>query len=437
MGHNGSEPTLRCRYYGAHGVRKQCGQSEIVNRNHLPGWVNMLIDRIADAPMSPVGRLAARRLGRPAPRGSVPVTVFEPKPIRVLIAPVNYSGQGRAWAEALEASDSRISAKNMAVEVPGGFAFTSDLEIPVGTYHNDRDWQQRQFQAAVDATHVLIEAEEPPFGRLMGRSVEQQAAALLDRGVDVAYLAHGTDVRLPSRHSADNPWSSFHDPSLYLPRAEALALRNIRLLEQSGRPLFVSTPDLLIDIPSAHWCPVTVDLARWSVGRERRPKGVPLRVVHSPSNPVLKGTPLILPTLEKLSQEGIIEFRLVQGIPSTEMPRIFAESDVMLDQFRAGSYGVAACEAMASGCVVVGQISAQVKKAVHGLSGLSLPLIPANADTLEQQLRALAADSTFAEKQQKSLSFVRHVHDGRMAARVLSKNWLYRAHEKREQRCTP
>src|SRR5690349_8170358 len=98
--------------------------------------------------MSPIGRLAARRLGAPAPAGAVAATVFDDRPTRVLIAPVNYSGQGREWARALEAADPSISARNMAVDVPGGFAFDADLVVPVGTYHNGAEWQQRQFEAA-------------------------------------------------------------------------------------------------------------------------------------------------------------------------------------------------------------------------------------------------------------------------------------------------
>ncbi|GAB2552308.1 hypothetical protein [Leucobacter ruminantium] len=398
-----------------------------MDRNRLPGWANKVIDSIADAPMSPLGRLAARRLGRPEPRGSVGVTEFDLRvPTRLLIAPVNYAAQGRAWAESLERASGCISARNMAVTMPGGFAFESDLLVPTGTYHNDADWQRRQFDAvAENATHVLIEAEEPPFGRLMGRSVERQAEALLDRGVDVAYLAHGTDARLPSRHRELSEWSYYRDESVYLPRLEDVAARNIELLQSSARKLFVSTPDLLLDVPQAAWCPVSVDTARWAApARPPRDHSAPLRVVHAPSNPVLKGTPLIMPTLEKLAAEGVIEFRIIQGVPSAEMPALFAESDVLLDQFRLGSYGVAACESMAAGCAVVGQVSAQVREAVAAASGRELPIVEANPDTLEAVLRELAADPEFDALSRTGLEFVREVHDGRMAAGVLREHWL-------------
>ncbi|PVE92210.1 hypothetical protein [Microbacterium sp. TPD7012] len=398
-------------------------RSALVNRYRLPGWINSLIDRIADAPMSPIGRIAARRMGAPAPAGAVPATEFDDKPIRVLITPMNYSGQGRAWARALEAADPSISARNTAVDVPGGFSFDADLVVPVGTYHNGAEWQQREFEAASRATHVLIEAEEPPFGRMLSRSVAAQAEALLDRGVDVAFLAHGTDVRLPSRHMTDNPWSHYGDPDIYAPRAEVLAARNIRLLTESGRPLFVSTPDLLEDLPSAGWCPVVVDPSRWAAAPRSGSDG-PLRVTHVPSVSAVKGTQLILPALEKLAEEGVIDLRLVQGVPSAEMPAVFATADVVIDQVRIGSYGVAACEAMAAGCIVVGHVADRVRGEVERRTGLALPVVESDPPSIEETLRRLAALPDRSAIIRAGIDFVRHVHDGRMAAAVLTDEWI-------------
>lgn len=403
----------------------------MVNRNRLPRWINAAIDAIADAPMSPIGSLAARRLGRPVPAGTVGATRFDDRPVRVLITPVNYSGQAHEWSRALEASASGISARSAAVDVPGGFSFDADLEIPVATYHNDPDWQHQQFEAAASATHVLIEAEEPPFGRMLGRSVEAQAHALLERGVDVAYLAHGTDVRLPSRHRRLNPWSHYDDPSIYTPRLETLAARNIALLERSGRPLFVSTPDLLADVPAAAWCPVVVDPERWHAERAVETPDGRLRVAHAPSVGAVKGTELILPALTALHDEGVIELELVRGVPSAQMPAVFARADVVIDQLRIGSYGVAACEAMAAGCIVAGHVTADVRALIAERTGLELPIVEATPDTIDEVLRALAADVDRATLRERGREFVRDVHDGRRAAAVLREHWIDRTDDRK------
>ncbi len=398
----------------------------MVNRNALPRWLNAGIDAIADAPTSVIGRLAARRLGAPAARGSVPATHFADRPRRVLIAPVNYSGQATAWARALERADPALSARSMAVDVPGGFSFAADLVVPVSTYHNDRDWQERQRAAAYTATHLLVEAEEPPFGRLLGRSVRAQVDDVIAAGVDVAFLAHGTDVRLPSRHLASTEWSPYHHPSLYVPRAETLAARNIAYLADTRRPVFVSTPDLLVDVPWARWCPVVVDPQRWAAP-PREPSDR-LRVAHAPSVGPVKGTDLLLPALRRLEADGVIELELVQGVASADMPAVFARADVVVDQVRLGSYGVAACEALAAGCVVVGRLSDQVRETVQAQTGSAPPIVQADPRILEDVLRELAG-SDLAELRAEGIRFVQRVHDGSLSARILRENWIA-PHEK-------
>lgn len=400
--------------------------ARIMNRHRLPRWINALVDKIADSPDSLVGRLAARRMGTPT-IGSIQSTQFDDRPVRVLIAPVNYSGQGAAWARALEAADRSISARNMAIDVPDGFAFAADLIVPVATYHNDPDWQRRQLQAALGATHVLIEAEEPPFGRLLGRSAAAQARALSEGGVNVAYLAHGADVRLPSRHRTSNPWSHFDDPAVYAPRLETLARRNIDMLSASGQPVFVSTPDLLADLPQAIWCPVSVDPVRWGSAVRSRRRG-PLRVAHAPSVGPVKGTNLILPGLERLADEGVIRLDLIRGVPSAQIPARFAAADVVIDQMRIGSYGVAACEAMAAGCTVVGHVSLAVRDDIKARTGLTLPIVEATPESIETVLRQLSAQEDLTRSGEDGAAFVRSVHDGRMAAETLLSNWIRPVH---------
>lgn len=399
-----------------------------IERTSLPRWINGIIEWVADHPMSIPGRLAALRLGRPPRDVTVPVTEFVDRPTRVLIAPVNYSAQATEWARALERRSDAVSARSMAVHVPGGFDFAVDAEIPVPTYHNDRRWQRRQFTAvARGATHVLVEAQEPPFGRLMGRDVEKQVTALLASGVDVAFMCHGTDIRLPSRHLTRTEWSMFSDPSVYIDRQEKLAARNRALLDRLGRPVFVSTPDLLADVPSALWCPVVVDVTRWQRSEpEPVRRGGPLRVAHAPSSSVVKGTAQIMPTLERLQEEGVIDLTLVRNTPTAMMPAVFQNADVVVDQFRIGSYGVAACEAMAAGCVVVGHVIEDVRQHVERVTSRPLPIVEATPATLAEALRRLAADGELrAAIAARGAEFVRAVHDGRFSSAVLDEHWLH------------
>ncbi len=96
----------------------------------------------------------------------------------------------------------------------------------------------------------------------------------------------------------------------------------------------------------------------------------------------MKGTQLIAPVLERLAERGTIDFRYVEGVAAADMPALYGEADIVLDQFRIGSYGVAACEAMAAGRVVVGHVSPAVRSHVLRATGLELPIVEATPDSL-------------------------------------------------------
>ncbi len=270
----------------------------------------------------------------------------------------------------------------------------------------------------------MIEALRPLFGRLYLRDVEAEAAALAERGVSVALMCHGTDVRLPSRHRSATPWSPFHGAELGRDRREILARRNAALVARLSLPTFVSTPDLLSDVPSARWCPVVVDLGRWSAPPRATAPRRPV-VAHVPSLASVKGTELIRPALRGLHEAGVIEYREASGVPPERMPELWAEADIVLDQFRLGSYGVAACEAMAAGAVVVGHVTEPVRRTVLDETGYVLPIVEATPETVGAVVRDLATDpGRRAEVAAEQLAFVQAVHDGRTSAEVLLQHWI-------------
>ena len=85
-------------------------------------------------------------------------------------------------------------------------------------------------------------------------------------------VAHGTDVRHPDRHGDLEPDSPFRALD-----AEVVTLRQrhadrVAELMTDHDWAFVSTPDLLLDVPAAQWLPVVVDsgaLAGPAVGAAR------------------------------------------------------------------------------------------------------------------------------------------------------------------------
>src|SRR5690606_25985612 len=130
-------------------------------------------------------------------------------------------------------------------------------------------------------------------------------------------------------------------------------------------------------------------------------------VVHAPSQKWMKGTDRIEPMLRRLDAEGVIEYRQIVGVPHAQMPALYADADVVLDQFLLGSYGVAACEAMASGRLVVSHVDARTRETVREQTGRELPIVEATVDSLETVLRDVAKNpDDFAHLGQAGPGFV-------------------------------
>jgi hypothetical protein len=355
-----------------------------------------------------------------------PATADLSKPIRLFIAPANYAGQGFRWARAVEANP-LVSARNMVYAEINPFGYDVDYPVRWRTVTHSRKWQKKHLEAlTTDFTHVLIEAEFPPLGGMFHENVRAQVSALRDRGVSVAMVSHGSDIRLPSRHRESEPWSPFmNDDWVRVEEIEEAVMKNREILDDTNAPTFVSTPGLLPDVPYAHLLPVVIDPMMWKSGNKplRRKR---LKVVHIPSNPLVKGTAEIFEPLRALDDEGLIEYEQVTGVTHDQMPAIFSSCDIVLDQFRLGDYGVAACEAMAAGRLVVSHVSEQARDHIASATGLSLPIVEANIDNIGSVIRdVINRPDFYSPIASRGPSFVRHVHDGDFSRKVLEQHFLF------------
>lgn len=339
---------------------------------------------------------------------------------RLYVAPVNFAGQGFLIARSAETLGS-TGAVSMQFSRKDDFGFRVDDRVDVNVFRFSRTWQRERFtQVAQGFSHVLVEAGRPIFGTLFGADPGREIAALLQRGVRVGLIAHGSDIRDPDRHRLEDEWSPFRDEDwARLPELRRKARAAQELFASANAPVFAMTPDLLLDWPSATWLPLIVDVERWRTADpallRRRPK-----VVHVPSNAFVKGSHLIEPTMARLHEEGLIEYRRVSGVSASEMPSIYQEADLVLDQFRIGSYGVAACEAMAAGRLVVAHVKDQVRDHVRTATGMDLPILQATPATLEAVIRSVVEDPQAARRfAARGPGFVDQVHDGGLSAAAL------------------
>ncbi|MBM7504164.1 glycosyltransferase [Agromyces aurantiacus] len=352
-------------------------------------------------------------------REDVPPPVAVPGgDVRLLIAPANYAEQGLQWARAASTLPG-VDAVNLQIVPARNPGFGTDAAVPSSVAAHSRRWSDSQWTAVRSFTHVLIEAERPILGRRFGGDLRREIHAMLDAGVRVGFVSHGSDLRLPSRHADDSPWSPFTEPEWPLRTVlEDLAAENGRILDEFDLPVFVSTPDLIADAPSATWLPNIVDAARWAAGipiLEGRP-----RVLHAPTNPVIKGTALIEPTLLRLQAEGTIDYREVHGVPASMMPGLYGSVDVVLDQFRLGIYSTTSIEAMAAGRLVIARLDDSVRRHIADATGEDPPVVQADPDTLDGLLRDIAArPSDYAAIAARGPGFVQRFHGPAAAAAVL------------------
>ena len=383
------------------------------------GWVGRVAAKAIDQPESLAGRLLSPALRVWANSLEQPRLVpLEGKPCAVYIAPANWAGQGYLWARSLEANHPALQAVSMATTSKADYSFVTDIAVSPPVYNLSSRWHASQLEYLSGFTHVLIEAERPLFGERYGHDPFVEARMLIERGMEVAMICHGHDIRLPSRNIATERWSPYA-ASEHADLFERVALRNRAGLDGLGAPVFVSTPDLLVDVPYAMWLPLVVDVSRWASDRPVSDRSRP-RIVHVPSSSALKGTHLIAETMNGFANDGIVEYVLAENLKSKDMPAIYGSADVVLDQFMVGSYGVAACEAMAAGRIVIGHVSEQVREHVKTFTGFDVPIVEATVETLHDVIVDIIGNpSAYSHVGAAGVAFVTAVHDGRKAARVL------------------
>jgi hypothetical protein len=316
----------------------------------------------------------------------------------------------------------------MAFGEPGtGLGFASDQQVPTGVYRWSSRWARTQRDAVVrEFSHVLIESGRAPFGDASGVSPRRQLESLSAAGLTVGLVFHGSDIRMPSAHRRRVELSPFGGGSVggdwdLVPLLELRSRENAALAARLGAPAFVTTPDLLRDLPEASWLPVVVDPAPWLAdGRQEALTRSRPVVVHAPTRGRLKGSAFIDPVLTRLDDDGLITYRRVSGIPSAQMPEVYASADIVVDQILLGDYGVSAIEAMLAGRLVLGHVSDHSRRVIREALGVEVPVLDAVPETIEQTIRAVVADpQDYRGLIEAGSRYARLVHGGGYSADVL------------------
>lgn len=349
---------------------------------------------------------------------------------RLAIGPINNAGQADAWARAVDANTpfdafsfafSPVPGRRPAVRFPASRHLPHHRLTPAAL---KRVLVRRLLRGA---THVAIDSYAALHHRLDVSHVGAELDALRADlpGARFALIAHGSDVRDPLRHADRLPESYYRLDEAWSAGLGAVAERNRRTARESGLPVFVSTPDLLLEDMPSTWLPVVVDVRAFAATAgpfatpeaRRRP-----RVLHLPSRrvPPIKGTDLVDPVLRALEASGRIEYVSPAGVAPASVPALMRSCDVIVEQVRSGYYGANAVEGFAAGRVVVGSLADDVA----ALMPEAPPMIRVPHEGFGAAMEAVLADlEAAAGLAARGPGFAARWHDGRAAAQVLA-DWM-------------
>lgn len=339
-------------------------------------------------------------------------------PIRLGLGPANYAGQLAGIAAAVTDLRADISAEVVMHTSSSSFGHPADVQVRNADLRRF-DVQMEQLKRVLPRyTHLLNDAFRPIFGRLNGNHISADLPALESAGIKVGLLSHGSDARDPRAHLERHPHSHYRDApdDGILGKLQGISDRNRAFAREQGLPVFVTTPDMLDDLPQATWVPLVVDVDAWACDRPVFERERPL-VLHAPSRRWMKGTGHFIEQLEDLDRRGLIELRLAEGLKWAEMRALVQDADLLVDQFGVGAYGTVACEAMAAGKPVMAYLADVVTKTV----GEVPPIINVGPDAVGEAVTRLLDDRAEAARLgRESVDYVRRFHDGTRAAQALS-----------------
>lgn len=337
---------------------------------------------------------------------------------KVGIGPRNGNGQAWAWAQSLRRQRPTLAVEAFAVDHSGGrLAMVHECDV----FISKADWRRREWQKwwahrlQAQFSHLLIEQGLTACGLLHGKSYFDDLPLLLESGIKVGLVFRGSEIRDPAAHATRERWSPFADPNDPLTATlQMLVDEPRRRLHDFDVPLFVTTLDLLDDVPQAIWLPQVLDLNDWSPGSARALARDRPIVLHAPPRAEqMKGSHWVDDACKSLHHAGAIEYRRLHGVPFAQMPSQIRDADIVIDSVASGTYGVLSLQAMACERLVVGHVSDRVRdQLVDGL-----PVLQAEPPELERVITDALADRAGSQSLARAgREYVRRYHSGEESA---------------------
>ncbi len=137
-----------------------------------------------------------------------------------------------------------------------------------------------------------------------------------------------------------------------------------------------------------------------------------IKILHVPSEPVVKGSQIIEKTFKKLQKKyPKYEFKILSKLPHQQLLLEMAQADIVVDQLLVGWYGGQAVEAMAMGKIVMAYLNAPYLALVDFAD--EIPIVNTNVWTFGQDLTDLLENLVENQKNmaEKSVKFAQKYHN--------------------------
>jgi len=115
--------------------------------------------------------------------------------------------------------------------------------------------------------------------------------------------------------------------------------------------------------------------------------GDSIKIGHSPTNRVAKGSGIIINAVNNLKKKYSVELVLIENVSYSTLLKMRATCDIGIDQLGDLGYGISALEWLAMGIPVASCIAPEMEK-----SGMAHPLVKIDEQNIEEQLGKLIAD---------------------------------------------
>lgn len=235
-------------------------------------------------------------------------------------------------------------------------------------------------------------------------------------GKKVFFEFHGSDLRDYKSAQKINPYLQY-DPSIsnknYRKRTSRIA--------QYATGIILHDDELISYLPQNYnqlfVVPLRVDIDRcqpqFNIVTNMRDS---IKIVHAPTNRMVKGSMDIISVVDQLKKEYLIDFILVENKTQEEAQEIYKSADIIIDQICIGTYGVFAIEGMALGKPVLTYITDYM----IGCLPLELPIVNVNKNTLKEKLIPLIESANLRyEIGKKGRKYVETYHDYHIISQYL------------------